>query len=34
MRKVDPVITCSPWNPVAMKKVDSYTLSEIVKGVS
>lgn len=34
MRNVDPIITCRPWNPVAMKKVEPYTPSEIVKEVS
>lgn len=33
-RKVDLMITCSPWNPVATKKVEQYTPSEIVKGAS
>ena len=33
-RKVDPVITCGPWNPVATKKVEPYTPSEIVKVAS
>lgn len=34
MRNVEPIITCNPWNPVAIKKVDPYTPSEIVKDVS
>ncbi len=34
MRKVDPIITCSPWNPVATKNVDPYTPSEIVNEAS
>lgn len=29
-----PIITCNPWNPVAIKKVDPYTESEIEKGDS
>ena len=33
-RKVVPIITCNPWNPVATKKVEPYTLSAIVKGAS
>ena len=28
------MIMCSPWNPVATKKVDPYTPSEIVNGAS
>lgn len=27
-----PMITCNPWNPVAMKNVDPYAESEIVNG--
>lgn len=34
MRKVDPVITWSPWNPVAVKKLDPYIAFEMVKAVS
>lgn len=34
VRKVDPIMTCSPWNPVATKKVEPYTPSAIVKGAS
>lgn len=34
VRKVDPMMTCKPWKPVAMKNVDPYTPSEIVNGVS
>lgn len=33
-KKVDPIKTCRPWNPVATKKVAPYTLSAIVKGAS
>lgn len=24
---MEPIITCRPWKPVAIKKVDPYTLS-------
>lgn len=35
MNKNDvPIITCKPWNPVAIKKVEPYTESEIEKGDS
>lgn len=34
VRKVDPMITWSPWNPVATKKVEPYTLSAIENGAS
>lgn len=34
IRNVVPIITCNPWNPVATKNSDPYTLSEIVNGVS
>jgi len=33
-RKVDPIKTCIPWNPVAMKKVDPKAESDIEKGAS
>ena len=33
-RKVVPMITCKPWNPVATKKVEPYTPSAIVNGAS
>lgn len=33
-RKEDPMITCNPWKPVAMKKVEPYTPSAIEKGAS
>lgn len=33
-KKDDPINTCRPWNPVATKNVDPYTLSAIVKGAS
>jgi len=29
-----PIITCSPWNPVATKNVDPYAESAIVNGAS
>jgi hypothetical protein len=32
--KIVPIITCKPWNPVAIKNVDPYTASAIVKGAS
>lgn len=28
-RNEDPISTCAPWNPVATKNVDPYTLSAI-----
>src|SRR5215475_4506676 len=34
VRNVVPIITCSPWKPVATKKVDPYAESAIVKGAS
>ena len=33
-RNSDPMITCRPWNPVAIKKVEPYTLSAILNMVS
>lgn len=30
IRNVVPMITCSPWNPVARKKVDPNAESEIL----
>lgn len=33
-KKVDPIITCSPWNPVAIKNVDPKDESDIEKGAS
>lgn len=33
-RNVDPIMTCSPWNPVATKNVEPYTPSEIAKEAS
>ena len=33
-RKEEPMITWSPWNPVATKKVDPYTPSAIENGAS
>ena len=33
-KKVVPIMTCSPWKPVATKKVLPYTLSAMVKGAS
>ena len=32
--KAVPIITCSPWNPVAMKKVHPYAESTTVNGAS
>ena len=32
VRNVVPIITCSPWNPVATKNVDPYAGSAIVNG--
>ena len=34
VRNVVPMITCSPWNPVATKNVDPYAESAIVNGAS
>lgn len=34
IRNVDPIKTCAPWNPVATKNVDPYTLSAIEKEAS
>lgn len=34
VRKVEPMMTWRPWNPVAIKNVEPYTPSEIVKDVS
>lgn len=34
IRNVVPIITCSPWNPVAIKNVDPYAESAIVNGAS
>jgi hypothetical protein len=34
IRKIFPVITCSPWSPVAMRNVDPYAESAIVNGTS
>ena len=31
---VVPMITCSPWNPIATKNVDPYDESAIVNGPS
>lgn len=33
-RKVDPISTWAPWNPVATKNVEPYTLSAILKDAS
>jgi len=33
-RKVDPINTWAPWNPVATKNVDPYTLSAILNEAS
>jgi hypothetical protein len=34
MRNVVPVITCSPWNIVAIKKIDPYVEYAVVSGAS
>jgi hypothetical protein len=34
VKNVVPIITCSPWKPVATKKVDPYAESTIVNGAS
>lgn len=34
IKKVDPIRTWAPWNPVATKNVAPYTLSAIVKEAS
>jgi hypothetical protein len=34
IKKVVPIRTCNPWNPVAMKNVDPKTESEIENGAS
>jgi hypothetical protein len=34
IRNDEPISTCRPWNPVATKKVDPYTLSAIVNDAS
>ena len=34
VRKVVPIITCSPWKPVATKNVDPQAESAIVNGAS
>lgn len=33
-KKEEPIITWRPWNPVATKKVEPYTLSAIENGAS
>ena len=33
-KNVEPISTCAPWNPVATKKIDPYTLSAIVNGAA
>lgn len=33
-RKEDPISTWAPWNPVATKNVEPYTLSEILNAAS
>lgn len=33
-RKEDPIRTCAPWNPVATKNVDPYTLSAMENDAS
>ena len=27
IKKINPIFTCDPWNPVVIKKIDPYTLS-------
>lgn len=34
VKKVVPIITCNPWNPVAIKNLLPYTESAIEKGAS
>lgn len=34
IRKIEPMITCNPWKPVAMKNVDPNVESAIQKGAS
>ena len=34
IRKMDPIITWSPWNPVAIKKVEPKAESDMQKGAS
>jgi hypothetical protein len=34
VRKIDPMITCRPWNPVAIKKVDPNAESAMQNGAS
>jgi len=34
VKNVDPINTCAPWNPVATKNVDPYTLSAIENDAS
>jgi len=33
-RNVEPISTCAPWNPVATKNVEPYTLSAILNDAS
>jgi len=33
-KKIDPIITCNPWNPVAIKNVEPKDESAIQKGAS
>ena len=33
IRKVFPIITCNPWNPVIIKKADPYAGSVILSGL-
>jgi len=32
VKNTDPIKTCNPWNPVAMKNVVPYAESEIENG--
>jgi len=34
MRKIDPIITCSPWNPVVIKKILPKEESDMQNGAS
>jgi len=34
VKKIEPMITCNPWNPVAMKNVDPKAESDMQNGAS
>lgn len=34
VKKIEPMITCKPWNPVAMKNVDPKAESAMQNGAS